>query len=716
MRKLLNKVRRPAAVFLLLALLLTMMTSPVLANTQITSSLGSNEVPFETYTYWKGLSNAEKSPSFTKPVYDVKTVISSASLGLPLFEEIGDICTDENGYVYILDSGAAKIYIVDSNYNYVRTIENFVYNGEALTIAGASGIFEYNGSIYIADTKGNRVLAMDLNGAVYASIGVPVSHLIPDDFNYSPQKVAVDSKGYMYVSCDGSYYGALVFSPTLEFLGFYGANTVPVTVLGALSNLIERLFSNDIKKGASTLALPYQFVDMVVGPNDFIYTATGRQSTGNIMTGQVSVMNPGGKNVLSDSGEWNFADIEVGVYNTKSMTQNIMGIDVDADGFFYIVDATYGRVFWYDEESNLLGIFGGTLGASTQQGTTRLAEGITLNGRDVLVYDGSKNVVNVFGITEYGEMLRTAQIETLKDNYEEAMGMWQDILDRDQNNQLAYRGLAKGYYALGENQKAAEYARLGADRETYANAFEKLRTAALEKWFALIFIGIVLLVAALILFSVMKKKKQWKLIKNEKLLVMLRAVAHPFESFRLVKEKHMGSVTIAAVLLIIYYIVTAIMDVAQGYAFNYFNAAEYNSFFVLLSTVGLVALWTVANWLVCVLLGGIGKLKEIFIVTCYSLIPMIFSQLLTLVLSHFVTPDEFVFVTILNTACALYTFFMLIVGIMKVHDFEFGRFMLTTILSLISMLIIVFLIFLVILLAQQVFSWLMTIYIEIRYR
>ncbi len=716
MRKLFTVVRRPVAFVLMLTLLLTLMTSPVFANAAVTSSSSGTEVPYESYTYWEDLGSSVKTLGYSKPVYAVKKTITASSLGLPLFKKLGDICTDEQGNVFILDSGASKIHIIDSNYQLIRSIDKFVYNGEELNIEGAEGIFEKGGVIYVADTKGSRVLAMDLYGNVTNSIGAPVSRLIPSDFNYKPQKVAVDSKGYMYVSCDGSYYGALVFSPSLEFLGFYGANTVPVTVLGALANLFDRLFSNDIKQGASTLSLPYQFVDMVVGPDDFIYTATGRQSMSNLMTGQVSVMNPGGKNILSGSNEWNFADLQTGVYKNKAQTQNIKGIDVDEDGFFYIVDATYGRMFWYDEEINLLGIFGGSMGSSSQKGTTSIAEGISLNGTDVLVFDSMKGVVNVFGITEYGKMVREAQIETLKDNYEESIPLWNEILKLDQNSQLAYRGLAKGYYTMGDNDTAAKYAKLGADRETYGNAFEKIRTAFLEKWFVPVFLGILVLAAALIVFAVMKKKKQWKLIRSEKLQVMTDSVMHPFESFRLVKEKQMGSLFWAAVLLLLYYITTAVLDVSQGFAFNYFNASDYNSFFIMLSTVGLVVLWTVANWLVCVLLGGIGKLKEIFIVTCYALIPMIFSQLFTLVLSHLVTPEEFVFVNILQTVCMLYTFLMLIVGIMKVHDFEFGRFLGTTLLTLASMVIIVFLIFLVILLAQQVFSWLMTMYIEIRYR
>lgn len=716
MRHFVRQFHKRIIACLLPVLLLAMLVLPVSAASQVTTSAGTNEVPYESYSYWEGLGGAAKTSAYTKPVYAVKTVINADLLGLPLLGQIGDICSDGKGNVYLLDSGSSKIYITDSAYQLKGVVDRIQYNGEELSIEGASGLFVKDGLIYVADTKGERVLVMDAQGNVSSCLTVPQSRLIPDDFNYRPQKVAVDSKNYTYVSCDGSYYGALVYSPELEFLGFYGANTVPATVGDVLKNLMDRLFSNDIKRGASVLSLPYQFVDMVVGPNDFIYTATGRQTEGQIMTGQVSVMNPGGKNILSGSDSYNFADTEVGRYNLRPQTESIVGIDVDADGFFYIVDATYGRVFWYDEECSLLGVFGGSMGTGVQQGTTRLANAVVINGTDVLVSDGTKNVVNVFSITAYGQLVRDAQLMTLQDDYEDAVVLWHQVLDQDQNSQLAYSGLAKGYYAIGDNTRAAEYARLGADKDTYSSAFEKLRTAFLEQNFALVFIGALVLIGGLTAFLILKKKKQFKLIRNEKVQVMLGAVPHPFESFRLVKEKQKGSLVLAFLMLALFYIVSAVKDIASGFAFNNFNASSYNSFYVFLSTVGLVTLWTVSNWLVSVLLGGIGKIKEIFIVTCYSLIPLIFVYALDILLTYMVTPDEYVFVQLLKTVCLLYAGFMLIVGIMKVHDFEFGRFLGTTALTLISMVIILFLLFLIILLAQQVFSWVMTLYVEIRYR
>ncbi len=731
-----SKMKKIVTRYLLIpAILLSMCALPVAASTQVTSSAGTAEVPYESYTYWEDYGAGDKVAVYNKPVYSVGAPITAESLGLPLFEGLMDIVADEKDYLYILDTNG-DVVILNDKYELVKKIDAFIYHGESVTIEGseattvvndgdtleitaATGLFVKNDTIYIADPKGERVIVSDLNGDVSYLLTRPVSHLIPSDFLYMPQKIAVDSKDYTYVSCDGSYYGALVYSPEMEFLGFYGANTVANSVLDVLSSLVTRLFQNDAKREASMLSLPYQFIDMVVGPDDFIYTATGKTGAKSTSSGQVSVMNPGGKNILKKE-QYNFSDMSFAPYNKVYCSSNVVSIAVDDEGFFYIVDAAYGRAFMYDKECNLITVFGGALGANAgivqQNGITRVPRTIEVKGTDVLVCDGFKNQIHVYELTEYGALVRDAQIMTLQDEFEGALDMWEEVIQQDQNCQLAYRGLAKAYYSLGENEQAAEYARLGADRETYASAFLKIRTAWLEDYFVYLFIGVILLVAGLFVFLHFKKKRGWKLIKNERISVMLDSVMHPIEAFRLVKEKGMGSVTLSSVLLLIFYILSAVQDMGKGFAFNYFNSAEYNSLYVLLSTVGLVLLWVVSNWLVSVLLGGIGRIKEIFIVTCYSLQPLIISSAISLVLTHVLTPGEYVFVELLQTFFLLYAAFMLIMGIMKVHDFEFGRFLGTTALSIVAMLIIVFLVFLFIMLAQQVYSWLATLYIEIRYR
>ena len=74
------------------------------------------------------------------------------------------------------------------------------------------------------------------------------------------------------------------------------------------------------------------------------------------------------------------------------------------------------------------------------------------------------------------------------------------------------------------------------------------------------------------------------------------------------------------------------------------------------------------------------------------------------------------FLNIFVIACTVYAAFMLIIGIMKIHDYEFGKFVGTTVFTVIGMIITVFLIFLIFLLSQQVFGWVKTVYIEMIYR
>jgi len=706
-----NKCFKLLALFLTVIILTASVFSiSVFADSYSSNAVDSQEIPFETYTYWDGLGGKSKTKVYCKPMYEPQTVIDSALLGSGLFGSVDDICTF-GGYTYILDSTASKVYILDENYKLVTEINKIVFEGETLSILGASGIFVKDEKIYIADTKNARILVMNSKGKVSDCLTLPESKLIPSDFNYSPQKIAVDSRDYLYISSDGSYYGALVYSPTMEFLGFYGANTVAVSVGDVIKNFINNIFSTDEKRAASVRALPYQFTDFAVGPNDFIYTVTST-SGGETPVGQVKRLNPGGKDVLGKE-DYNFAD-----ESTRVEKQELLkAIDVDKDGFFYVLESgSVNRVFWYDNESNLICVFGGSAGKLPQKGTVALGGAIAINGTDVLVSDPVNKNVTVYSITDYGNIVRTAQKDTLNDDFEKTVEEWNKVIKTDVNNQLAYRGLAKAYYTMGDYSQALEYSRLGADRETYADAFVKIRTAFLEKWFTPGILGIVAVFAALVWFLHFKKKKEIILIKNQKVKNMLSSVFHPFESFRLVKEKNIGSLTCATVLLALFYLVTAVSDVATGYAFNQFDASSYNSFFVLLRTAALVALFVISNWLVCVLMGGIGKLKEIYIVTCYSLIPVIVSTVSGVVLSHILSPDEFVFVTIFQTICVAYTFIILAIGIMKVHDFEFGKFLLTTFVTVIAMLIIVFLIFLVFMLAQQVYGWIGTIYTEMKYR
>ena len=679
------------------------------------SAADVDEIPYKSYTYWVDYNTNDKTAVFSKPMYEVEKVIDSAAIGTDDKSKLSDVAVFD-GKTYILDSGSSKIYVLDSKYKLIKSLGKLEFNGESLVFTDAQGIYvDKSGLIYIADTENGRVIVLNYNGTVERLLLLPDSPLIPTGFQYRPIKVAVDSKGYTYIASDGSYYGAILYSPQMEFLGFFGANTVKTTVLGALQSLWKRLTSNDIKRATDELSLPYMFTDIVVDSENFIYTATGKSGDDEIQHGQIRRFNSGGKDILNAS-DINFADSQVGNYQYSKQIQSLGCLDVDSDGFLYALDTTTGRIFWYDAGCNLLSVFGGSIGDGEQKGTFILPTAIAVNGTDVLITDGTGKSLTVFSETEYGTLVRNAQLITLKGDFAAAKEPWEQVVSQDINNQLGYRGLAKAYYDLGEYDKAMEYAKLGVDRETYAKAFELTRTRVLESNFYLIAAVVVLLVAAIVVWSVLKRKKGIVLIKNVKLKTALSSVAHPVESFRLIKEKGEGSVIISVVILVLFYVITVLNDTLGGFAFTVFDSESYNAIYVFLSTVGLIVLWTVSNWLVCTLAGGIGKMKEIFIVTCYSLSPILFAKTVRLILTHILVPSEGAFLDIFVVICTAYAAFMLIIGIMRIHDYEFGRFLGTTIFTVIGMLIIVFLLFLVFLISQQLFAWLKTLYIELRYR
>ena len=114
----------------------------------------------------------------------------------------------------------------------------------------------------------------------------------------------------------------------------------------------------------------------------------------------------------------------------------------------------------------------------------------------------------------------------------------------------------------------------------------------------------------------------------------------------------------------------------MGYAstlsvFLFLNQApeDFNAFFTLLKTIGLVALWCLANWLVCTLLSGNGKLKEVFIATVYALIPYIVWTVISVVLTWILPLSGAGLINGINTVMLIYTFFLLSVATMKMYFF-----------------------------------------------
>ena len=178
----------------------------------------------------------------------------------------------------------------------------------------------------------------------------------------------------------------------------------------------------------------------------------------------------------------------------------------------------------------------------------------------------------------------------------------------------------------------------------------------------------------------------------------------------------MSSVKLGTVILILYYFSAVAQSLFGSFMFVSKEAGSFNSLLLLLRTIGAVLLWTIANWAVCSLFGGIGKMKEIYTIVCYSLIPMIVSNIAYTVLTHVFIPDEVAFLSTIMVAITIYSLIMIVIGTIIIHDFSFGKFVGTSILTIFAMAIILFIIVLIVVLVQQFIAFGATIYNEIIFR
>ena len=71
---------------------------------------------------------------------------------------------------------------------------------------------------------------------------------------------------------------------------------------------------------------------------------------------------------------------------------------------------------------------------------------------------------------------------------------------------------------------------------------------------------------------------------------------------------------------------------------------------------------------------------------------MIISNIAYTVLTHVFIPDEVAFLSTIMVAITIYSLIMIVIGTIIIHDFSFGKFISTSILTIFAMAIILFII------------------------
>ena len=445
------------------------------------------------YTY-DSENNAVPSPN----IYNFEKVISGASLGTGAFLNPQDIFVDKKNNVYILDTGNNRVIKTDSDFNLVKVFDSF----SSQMLNNPEGLYvDRNGKMYIADTENHRIVIADSSGSLTGIIENPQSEMFEENFVFTPKKLVVDNAGTVFVLAKDVYQGLMSFDQEGNFLSFYGGNRVEMTLRLAIERMWRKFLSKD-QINAGQRFVPIGYSNIFIDGEDFVFACDKSQDN------QIKQLNPLGVDVLSEANgnPVVFGDYGYETVNNASVSTVFVDINVDSDGNINCLDMTRGRIFRYSSECDLLGVFGSI---GTQDGSFTLPTSVESFGDYILVLDGTRNDLTVFVKSEYGKILDTAVNYYNDGLYEESKEYWQEVLKRNANFELAYKGMGKAEYKLGNYRAAMKNYSLCEDSDGYAEAFTAYRNIIIREHFAVIFFSAAAVVVTVYLaFKFLRKRKR----------------------------------------------------------------------------------------------------------------------------------------------------------------------------------------------------------------
>ncbi len=667
----------------LTALLLTML--PI-------ASLAEGTSPQYTYDYWE-----QAVP--TSPAYLAGGVYFGADIGVDALNKPSDLFVAGDGNVYVLDAGNSRIVVLHPDMTLDRVVTPVGEDGSPLAFQEAEGLFvASDGRIMVADKKGMMVYIFDAEGHLIRSIGTPTSSVVQEGFEFLPTKVLEDSAGVLYVLSSGCYNGALQFDADGSFMGFYGSEKVTLTAK-VLMNYFWKNILTEKQAGNLARTLPVEFVSFCIDQKDFIYTI---RRGNDVKSGQVRKLNAKGANVIPDE-----------VFGDRINDPMLTDIVVDDEGFISILDASSGRVFQYDQESNLLFAFGGK---GNQAGCFASAVALESTGDRLLVLDEERGSITVFDPTAFARNIRKGSLLYGDGRYQEAMDPWKQVLASDYNYELANLGLGKAYEGLGDYQQAMAYYKLGNDRDLYSGAFREYRSQLLRNYFALF---MVLLVAAIVVPVVLisrKKKGEVYAGGRPKRKYPLYCMFHPLNGYTDLKDEKSGSFWLSNGVLLAFLVVSVLIRQVTGFTFNENRTDQFNLMVTICSTIGIFIAFILCNWAITTIMDGKGRFLEIWTFCAYALVPYILGMAVVVILSNILTGDEGAFYQMARWVVLIWTGFSMFIAIKEVHQFSVRKTVATLLLTFLGMVIVVIIVAILYSVFGQFIGFLATLGTEITLR
>ena len=179
-------------------------------------------------------------------------------------------------------------------------------------------------------------------------------------------------------------------------------------------------------------------------------------------------------------------------------------------------------------------------------------------------------------------------------------------------------------------------------------------------------------------------KRYWKSFK-----FAFYCATHPMDGYWDLTHEKRGTYAAANTILILI-ILSRIMKLQfTSFVVDPVYWEDINIFLYIASIIFPLLIWVVGNWALTTLFDGKGKLGQVYMASCYCLLPYPL-----ILLSNVVTKEEMQFHTVLSAVSLIWVLVWIVFAMGQIHEYSFGKNILFTVASLFAMLVIVFILLL----------------------
>ena len=422
-------------------------------------------------------------------------------------------------------------------------------------------------------------------------------------------------------------------------------------------------------------------------------------------------LNIAGKNMLDSDPYW--ADLPAAV--TTGQYHNMLVADSD------------GYIYEYNEEGELLFMFGGRDDGRQRIGLCNKVEAIAVDNSDrIYLLDSDKKQVHIFTPTEFTDLLHEALYLFSKGRYTESKEPLEKVLQM--NSMFDYANQAMGHAYLQEENytEALRYFRLAKSADGYSDAFWEVRNIWIRNYLVM---AVVIIVVFGVVLNLYKRRIRIKygqdgapaylsqkipLLGNLK--YSLYFMRHPFDGCYGVKREGHASLACANILLGAYILVSIIEKYFNGFLVKTVREGRYD----IISDIGTVLVifigLTLCNYLVVTINEGEAFLRELYCAYAYCLTPFILIKPFVVLLSNVLTYNEVFLISFANIIILVWMVVLLLISVKEMNNFSMKETVKALALTAFTVLILTLLICIIYVLFSQVIDFISAVLREVVYR